>query len=109
MAWAPLTHWPFTQQPVQVLGPQVPPVITQVPEAVLQTVPLEQLTHAAPPSPHCTLLSCVTHVVPAQQPLGQVALLQPTNMQAPFTQDCPPAQAAHSTPPTPHALACDPG
>jgi len=40
-----------------------------------------QLTHAAPAAPHAVVDS-VVHVVPAQQPLGQVVALQPVTTSA---------------------------
>ena len=58
-----------------------------------------QLMHSAPAAPQLETLGGL-QVAPAQQPSGQLTLLQP--LQRPSVQVCPAGQASQAFPPTPH-------
>jgi hypothetical protein len=65
---------------------------TQIPATPQAGVVPEHVPHAAPPVPHCSglWLAYGTHVVPSQQPLGQLVASQ---MQLPLLHRCPVAHA----------------
>jgi hypothetical protein len=57
--------------------------------------------HAAPPEPHCAaLIAVVTQLEPLQQPLEQVAGLQPVHA---WPAQVPGEHEAHVAPPVPHS------
>jgi hypothetical protein len=65
-----------------------------------------QVTHASPASPHLARVGGVTHVVPSQQPVGQLAAQL---AQTWLVQGSPAAQAAQAVPPFPQAAGAVPG
>jgi hypothetical protein len=93
------------QHPLQVAGPQ--PAAVQTP--FRQVVAPVQAAHAAPPAPHCELLSLPTgtQVLPLQQP---VQLDGPHGvMQTPLVQTALPVHGAQTAPLVPHwLLLCPP-
>jgi hypothetical protein len=104
-----LTHVPvLSQHPEQLLMLQAPPPPDEhcpcwhVPPLVVQS------WQAAPPAPQCRLVGDVTHVLPLQQPFGQVVELhEPPPVvfvwQAPALQVSPATlQSAQMPPPVPH-------
>lgn len=75
-----------------------------------QTLPcVVQFWHATPPVPQAVLAEPVTHVLPLQQPLGQVAALHGGGWHVLPWQTFPLAeQFWHVTPPVPHAVLAEP-
>jgi hypothetical protein len=65
-----------------------------------------QAVHAAPATPHVASTE-VSHVAPAQHPLGQLEAVQPVH--TPEVHVCPPGQGWHAEPPVPHAAVVSPG
>jgi hypothetical protein len=97
----------LSQHPAQLVMSQDPPPpehdpLWHVPPLVVQS------WHAAPPLPQCRLVGDCTHVLPLQQPFGQVvALHMPVPVvfvwQAPALQVSPAVlQLAQMPPPVPH-------
>jgi hypothetical protein len=58
--------------PPPPVPPPAPPPVPPLHAPLLHVAPLLQLVHVAPPVPHCESFVAVTHVVPEQQPFGQV-------------------------------------
>jgi len=75
--------------------------VTHAPE--VHTWPEAQAVQAAPALPHwdADCADCATHVLPLQQPDGQVVLLQ-GETHAPAVQDWPAEQPLQVAPPLPH-------
>jgi hypothetical protein len=112
----PATQTPRTQHPpTQEVGVQVhAPAVHFCPATQADPVPHlhtpavheserlgSQATHPRPPVPHLAIVGGVTHVLPSQQPVGQLA---EQFAQAWLVQGSPTAQAAQAAPPVPHAV-----
>jgi hypothetical protein len=112
--WPPLPHWLSSVPARHVLPSQHPPQLelSQVQPPAWHRCPARhggpapqrhaplpqlsasnvlQLTHAAPPVPHAVLTGGATHVLPLQQPLGQLVA---SHTHTPTTQRWPAAHAA---------------
>ena len=68
---------------------------------------VEQSTQALPIEPQSVAVGVVMHCAPAQQPLGQLAAEQPTQVPASHAWLSP--QAAQAAPPVPQAVCATPG
>ncbi len=91
---------PLQQPPEHEVASQ-----THWPVVLLHSWPVPQPAHAAPPVPHCELVSepYGMHVLPLQHPLGQEVLSQ-THCPVVVLHSWPPLHFTHAPPPAPHAL-----
>ncbi len=98
------THWPPEHScpaPHAAAPPQVQPPLAEQPSALDP-----QLVHVAPAVPQA-VADGVVHVLPAQQPLGQLVALHP--LHAPLLQVWPFGHMVHVPPAAPHAFGSLPG
>jgi len=91
----------FSQQPTQVVGPQV---VLHAWSTHLSAP--EQTAHWAPFLPQADCWAPDMHMSPWQQPSGHEAAVQ---VQSPLTQARPVPQALHAPPPVPQRSATSPG
>jgi hypothetical protein len=107
--WVPTAQISPTQHPTQFDGSQRPPGM-HTPESVLHVVPLVQVVHCLPPTPHAALVVAITHWLPTQQPAQLSGPHVPGVWQvrsfgcASGTQTSAKGHAEQACPPFPHAV-----
>jgi len=97
--WPPKHTWPLTHA--------VAPPHVQAPLAEQPSAAEPQFVHVAPAVPQAAAVGGVVHVLPEQQPIGQLVELQP--LHAPLLQVWPLGHIVHMPPAAPHALGLVPG